>query len=245
MQTYDVQRERRPWLWHGVVDCVVTYYDFLEKRLAQPLPAFDAHREFVPNLPDAATRLSAPPPTARRSAVVVPLVVSQRPLPDVLLEVRSLGLRHHRGQISFPGGRIDEGEDAVTAALRELHEEVGIAPHDVAVLGMLTPLFIPPSNSAVVPVVGLLRSASNLTLSAHEVDEVISVPLEVLVDRASITTRKRDLYGSVADVAEWSVHHRVPLWGATAMMLNELVWITREYMDLGSPAGLDTNGLRR
>lgn len=228
-----------------MVDCVVTYFDFLAQRLLQPLPAFAAHREFVPNLPDAATRLSAPPPTARKSAVVVPLVVGRSPLPEVLLEVRSEGLRHHRGQISFPGGRMDEGEDAVTAALRELHEEVGIAPHDVAVLGMLTPLFIPPSNSAVVPVVGMVRSADELTLSADEVDEVITVPLEVLIDRASVTSRKRDLYGSVADVAEWRVHDRVPLWGATAMMLNELVWITREYLELDSPVGLGANGMQR
>lgn len=226
-----------------MVDCSVLYVDFLEQRLTQPLPAFAAHREFVPNLPDAATRLSAPPPTARRSAVVVPLVVGQRPLPDVLLEVRSEGLRHHRGQMSFPGGRVDEGEDPISAAVRELHEEVGIPPHDVVVLGTLTPIYVPPSNSAVLPVVGLIRGIGELTLSTEEVEEVLTVPLDHLVDRASVTTRKRDMYGSVADVAEWRVHPRVPLWGATAMMLNELVWITREYLELHSPAGATSVGL--
>lgn len=209
----------------------MSYLDFLVRRLVQPLPAVAAHREFVPEMPGAAERLAGAPATARRSAVLIPLVFGQRPLPDVLLEVRSEGLRHHRGQISFPGGRLDEGEDAVEAALRELGEEVGIARHNVVVLGELTPLYIPPSNSAVMPVVGALRDVDGIVLSTDEVAEVLTVPLEYFMDASTVQLRSRELYGFTVDVPEWGVHHQVPLWGATAMMLNELVWITREYVE--------------
>ncbi|RPI68420.1 MAG: CoA pyrophosphatase, partial [Ignavibacteriae bacterium] len=103
----------------------------------------------VPYAPDVELRLKNPPATARKSAVLVPLLIREGGLPDVMFTLRSDTLRSHSGQISFPGGRMDEGEDAVTAALREMQEETGVEPESVMVLGALSDLYIPPSNSAV------------------------------------------------------------------------------------------------
>jgi 8-oxo-dGTP pyrophosphatase MutT (NUDIX family) len=204
------------------------FISFLGQRLAAPLPGIHAHREFVPDLPDAAIRLREAPPTARKSAVLVPLILGHGPLPEVLLEVRSESMRNHRGQISFPGGRLDDGEDAERAALRELEEEVGIPASDVIVLGRLTPVFIPPSNSAVVPIVGVVRQADDLVLSIAEVKETFRLGLQRILPPEARTVERWNLNGNSVDVPFWPVH-TTPLWGATAMILNELVWMTREY----------------
>lgn len=182
-------------------------------------------------MPDAETRLSGAPQGARQNAVLVPLIqMPDSELPHVLLQVRSEGMRHHRGQISFPGGRIEDGEDASTAALREMHEEMGIHADDISIIGHLTPLYIPPSNSAVTPVVGIVRSLNDLHLESSEVQETFTLPLANIVSPLHIQHAAWELYGQSVDVPHWSVHERIPLWGATAMILNELVWLIREYL---------------
>ena len=182
-------------------------------------------------MPDAESRLKGAPQGARQSAVLVPLIeMPDSELPHVLLQVRSEVMRHHRGQISFPGGRIEEGEDAVSAALREMHEEMGIRSESIVVLGHLTPLYIPPSNSAVTPIVAHVSSLDDLRLASAEVQEMFTLPLANIVSPVHIQRTAWELYGQTIDVPHWSVHERIPLWGATAMILNELVWLIREYL---------------
>lgn len=204
--------------------------DHIRERLAKPLPGFDAHRVFVPDMPESALRLAPPPADARRSAVLVPLIAEVIDDLRIVFTVRSESLRSHKGQISFPGGRIDEGEDVYTAALRELHEEIGVEPHDVTILGELTPLYIPPSNSAVTPVVALIKKTRAWVISEAEVTEVLDIPFASFLDATSISFTKQSLYGRLVDVPQWSIHPSVPLWGATAMILNELVWIVNDYI---------------
>lgn len=208
----------------------VDLIDFLRQRLTQPLPGTDAHRLMVPYAPDIELRIANPPDTARKSAVLIPLLFREGGLPDVLFTLRSETLRSHRGQISFPGGRLDEGEDAVTAAIRELHEETGIEPQDVVVLGTLSNLYIPPSNSAVTPVVGLVRRPDEYRISEAEVREIFDIPLSRFLDPAFVSSHQRELHGMTIDVPHWPVHSDVPLWGATAMMMSELVLLVREFI---------------
>lgn len=204
---------------------------YLRTRLAEPLPGRAAHRELIPAVPDAEERLKGAPPEARQSAVVVPLLVRTHALPSVLFTLRSEALRSHRGQISFPGGRVDEGESTHEAALRELHEETGVTPEDVVVLGTLSPIYIPPSNSAVTPYVAMLRPPDRYEISEREVTEIFDVPLTNFTDTRSLRSGRRTIGGVTVDVPQWHIHPSVPLWGATAMILNELVWLTREYLE--------------
>lgn len=182
---------------------------------------------------DTRIRLSPPPPTARISAVVVPLVVrptgSATDLPDVLFTLRSENLRSHKGQISFPGGRVDADEAPRDAALREIEEEIGIQRNEVDVLGSLTDLYVPPSNSAIVPFVARVVEPDVYVVSEAEVQEVFTVPLQVLIDEGSVRTAPRTLNGVTVDVPYWDVHANVQLWGATAMILNELLCLVKEY----------------
>lgn len=203
--------------------------DYLRDRLQGPLPGLEAHRTFVPDIPDAITRLLPPPPHAKRSAVIVPIVVDENMEHRIVFTVRSENLRSHKGQISFPGGRLDEGEDETTAALRELHEEIGIDPSDVIILGGLSPLYIPPSNSAVTPLVGVLRNNGPWVMSEDEVSEVLDIPLTTFLQPNSIRYEQRMLQGRNVDVPQWHIHPTIPLWGATAMILNELLWLVNEF----------------
>lgn len=203
-------------------------YQWLEDRLRQPLPGAAAHRELVPAMPDVESRLKGAPPSAKQSAVVIPLLQTDRILPDVMFTLRSEQMRSHRGQISFPGGRCDEGEDAITTALRELQEETGVANGNVKILGVMSSIFIPPSNSAVTPVLALI-TPQPYVISELEVREIFHVPLDFFLNPASLEFHQRDLFGGMALVPQWNVKKDVPLWGATAMMLNELVALMREY----------------
>ncbi|GIV53856.1 MAG: coenzyme A pyrophosphatase [Candidatus Kapaibacterium sp.] len=192
---------------------------FLERALRQTLPGWEAQQRMMPRFPDGQVRDVTPPANARKSAVAV--VIGSSPEPSVLLTLRSTRLGHHRGQLSFPGGRIEDGETASEAALRELWEEVGIARTHVRVLGKLSPFYTPPSNSAIEPVVMVCADRLECMLNYDEVEEAFWVSLEELL--GSAVERIWELpYGTMI-VPQWLVHPRVPLWGATAVILSELL----------------------
>lgn len=128
----------------------------------------------------------------------------------------------HSGQIAFPGGRREGEETLQTTALRETHEEIGIAPDRIEVLGALSPLFVWVSNHLVQPFVGRVLGPLELTLCEREVAEVIAVPLTRL--RAA-RYRGAELM-TLARGRAWAPYFALPtarLWGASAMMLAELV----------------------
>ena len=130
-------------------------------------------------------------------------------------------LRRHAGEISFPGGRQDpQDADLITTALREAHEEIGLRPRDVAVLGALTPTPTIATNYAIHPYVGLIAPGQGWTLSPREVDGVLEVSLRDL--RAGFD-RRRLLRRGVPFRTEVYVVGAHLIWGATARILGELL----------------------
>jgi 8-oxo-dGTP pyrophosphatase MutT (NUDIX family) len=120
--------------------------------------------------------------TVRPSAVLAPFYELDGEL-RVVLTRRSWGLRSHTGEVSFPGGRVDEGESPPEAALREAHEEIRLDPADVEILGELDHLMTVTSRSFIVPHVALLRDVPELHPNPAEVDAVLHVPVhELLLD---------------------------------------------------------------
>jgi 8-oxo-dGTP pyrophosphatase MutT (NUDIX family) len=157
---------------------------------------------------------------AVHAAVLVPIVMRAQPM--VLLTQRTAHLANHSGQIAFPGGKVDAGDaDAAAAALREAHEEVGLDPGLVQVVGEL-PNYVTGSAFIVSPVIGLVAPTFELSLNAAEVDDVFEVPLEFLMNPANHRHHSLDWQGVRR---EWlSIPYRDDraerfIWGATAGML--------------------------
>jgi 8-oxo-dGTP pyrophosphatase MutT (NUDIX family) len=160
-----------------------------------------------------------PPPDARAAAVLVCFAEGTAG-PEVLLTERSRELRSHAGQISFPGGASDPGDDdPIDTALREANEEVGLDRDSVAVFGTLPALWLVPSNFAVTPVLGYWHDRHELDRSADEVNRILHEPLERLLEPANRFTvvHSTGWRGPAFDVGT-----PIPLWGFTAMVLSGL-----------------------
>jgi len=159
-----------------------------------------------------------PDPTfLKAAAVLVPIVTRPDEL-TVLFTRRTAHLKAHSGQISFPGGRIEEGDASEqAAALRETKEEIGIAGSSIEVLGRLAD-YHTRTGFRVTPVVGLVAVPFTLRVDAHEVDEVFEVPLSFLLDPANHQRHSREIQGR--QVQYYAIPYRdYYIWGATAGML--------------------------
>lgn len=164
--------------------------------------------------------------TLTPAAVLVPLLSRGNDL-TVLFTRRTDTLRRHAGQISFPGGRIDHTDlDAVTAALREAEEEIGLPATLVDVIGELDP-YETGTGYRIVPVVGAITAAFDLTPAPHEVAEVFEAPLGYLMNPANYVLDSIDIGGVARSYYRIDHgHHRI--WGATAGMLHNLALRLRD-----------------
>lgn len=183
-------------------------------------------------LPEAVREAGSDAGDTVEAAVLVPIVARPEGL-HVLLTQRTAHLRDHAGQVSFPGGRC-EPEDAtpVATALRESHEEVGIRPEQVEVLGRL-PEYFTSTGFRVTPVVGLVTPPLNLSLDDFEVADVFEPPLAFFLDAANYRRERREYRGVLREY--WAVPwQEYFIWGATAGMLVSL----RECLLQARPARL-------
>jgi 8-oxo-dGTP pyrophosphatase MutT (NUDIX family) len=162
-------------------------------------------------------------PGARHSAVLVALAPSDRGV-EVLLTRRSMDMRTHRGEISFPGGRLDPGETASEAALREAHEEVGLDPALVSVEGELEHLNTIVSRSYIVPVVASLAAPVDVLPASPEVDRVLWVPLG---EFTRPDTYRSERWGTPPTdrLLHFFELDDETVWGATASIIVQLLTI--------------------
>ena len=155
--------------------------------------------------------------TLTPAGVLIPII--DRPAgPALLLTQRAAELKHHAGQVSFPGGRMEEHDENIeVTALRETREEIGIPQRAVTVLGYLRPM---PTITgyAVTPVVGLVDSAVEFELDHTEVEYVFEVPLTFLLDTRNKKMVTRDVDGRMATLAEFH-YDGERIWGATAFII--------------------------
>lgn len=171
-------------------------------------------------------RLENPPPVSleldesRAAAVLVPLYVDAGQL-WVVLTKRADSLSSHRGQIAFPGGRLEEGEDAWTAALRESQEEIGLEPKKVLRLGTLDTARTP-SGYHIVPCVGVVPFPLDTVLNRDEIDEVFPVPIAALANPAMVEDRAVMIDGVRRMMRVYHVGRRT-IWGFTAKVLENLL----------------------
>lgn len=177
--------------------------------------------------PDVRARVRAAlPQQSVAAAVLVPLVERGDGL-SVLLTQRAANLRDHGGQISFPGGRIESRDaGAWHAALREAHEEIGLAPQSVEFAGFL-PDHLIVTGYRVTPVVGFVNPEYQLRIDSSEVHEAFEVPLDFLFDAANHRPRLRKM-GDI-EVTFYDIPYgKRNIWGATAAMLMTLRRLVHE-----------------
>ena len=165
--------------------------------------------------------IQPPPGTSLRPAAVL-LAVWLRPEgARLILTKRSSHLKHHPGQIAFPGGKVDAGDAGPeAAALRESQEEIGLDPARVTILGTL-PLHQTVTGFSITPFIGLIRTDFTPVPEAGEVEEVFTVPLSHVLDPVMFSVQRRRWMG------EWRRYYAVPygpyyIWGATARILRGL-----------------------
>ncbi|MFL6721542.1 MAG: CoA pyrophosphatase [Sphingomonas sp.] len=148
------------------------------------------------------------------------IAVTDRPDPGVILTVRREHLRTHAGQIAFPGGRVDPGEDALRAALREAHEEILLDPAAVEVIGAIEP-YRTVTGYVVTPVLGMIPPGLPLEPHEHEVADWFEAPLSFLLDPANQHRRSALFQGQTRHYYEILWNDR-RIWGATAAMIVNL-----------------------
>lgn len=154
----------------------------------------------------------------REAAVLV--AITDRPEPGLLLTERHSGLRNHAGQVAFPGGRIDPGETATEAALREAWEELGIDPAAPRIVGEIDH-YRTVTGFGVTPVVAVVPPDLALTPNPQEVDDWFEPPLAFLLDPANHQDRSATFRGAERRFVEIEWNGR-RIWGATAAMLVNL-----------------------
>jgi len=156
----------------------------------------------------------------RQAGVLVPIQASECGL-RVVLTKRSSALRHHPGQVAFPGGKVERGDrDAVEAAQREAYEEIGLKPGNVEIIGLL-PYHETVTSFRITPVIGRIIGDFQPSPRRGEVEEVFTVPFSHIADPASYSVQSRNWRG------QRRYYYIVPygpyyIWGATARILRVL-----------------------
>lgn len=198
----------------------------LRERLSGTLPGLEAQLRFMPTPTRTGWKPGEFPSDARLAAGLLLLYPGERGA-SIALTVRASGLSRHAGQVSLPGGATDPGETLAQAALREAHEEIGVDPASVRVLGQLTPVHVLVSGFTLHPIVGITYERPSFAPAAHEVEEVIEVWVEDLQDASRIRQGTRTREGLAIEYPYFDLMgHQV--WGATAMVLGEFICVLQQ-----------------
>lgn len=169
-------------------------------------------------LPDLRNDARFAPAIIRPAAVLI--AVTDRADPGVILTHRPETMRAHPGEVAFPGGKLDPGEDAVAAAIREAHEELSISPSDIKIIGA-SDRFVTGTGYDVTPVLGLVPPDLPLAPNPAEVSAWFEAPLRYLFDPAHHVAKKTRFRGDLRPYLEieWQDHR---IWGITAAIIANL-----------------------
>lgn len=206
------------------------FITFLKNRIEAPLPGRAAQKKMLPvPVKEVNGRKLTAPDHASPSSVLIPIFKDNEGNINVILTLRTNGIRHG-GQISFPGGRSEQNEEPLETALRETHEEIGLPPNKVNVIGSITSFYLQHTNNLIHPFIGYLDKKPKLTRNPNEVKEIITVGLNALASEDNLINERWDLKHNSFDVPYWDIHE-VPLWGATAMIMSEFIELYKEFLE--------------
>ena len=200
---------------------------YLVEKLQEDLPGRFAHLEAAPSRRMDFTKEELL--EARKSGVLVLFYVKEEE-PHIVLMQRPQYDGTHSGQVSFPGGKQEDSDrDIEHTALREANEEVGVVEEDVEVIGKLTEVYIPVSKFNVSPVVGFIDYHPKFNIDNHEVEELIELKLSDLTNTTTLETSRIKLRNNTVLKAPSFMFNQKVVWGATALMLNELRHVLKDW----------------
>ena len=194
----------------------------IQGALNRPLPGASTHRLLAPR-PRHGWDPGKIPLEAKSAAALVLLFPLSEEV-HTLLTVRGDHLSQHAGQVSFPGGRLEPNETVRDAVLRESHEEVGLDPRRVRLIGELSPLYIPASGFALFPVIGIADSRPKFLSKTTEVKRILEIPMSTLIGSEDLHLGYRVYKNDSYRVPYFNVEDE-RVWGATAMILGELLTV--------------------
>lgn len=203
------------------------FIEFLKKELLKDRPGTEVQWEMASSDRMIRNFPRTPGPDARVAAVLILLYPDKGAIHTLFMQ------RHnyegvHGGQISFPGGKTEPSDiDIIHTALREAEEETGVDKSTISVIGTLTPLFIPVSNMIVTPVVGWTKEKPAFVHQPEEVVYLIEAELKRFLDPEIIKIKPFEIRRENIDIRYFDYDGHV-IWGATAMILNELLAIIRK-----------------
>jgi 8-oxo-dGTP pyrophosphatase MutT (NUDIX family) len=199
-----------------------TFIAALQHDLQQPLPGRTAQFHMAPQPRPGAEMDETSHPNARKSSVLL-LFYPYAATVYFPLILRPTYPGVHSGQVSLPGGGFEAGDgDLIRTALREAHEEIGVDPAQVSILGQLSTLYIRPSNNLVLPVVGWSAERPTFIPDPREVALLVEASLLEFLNPANRRTEVWELQNRTANVPLFGIQDQI-IWGATAMILGELL----------------------
>ena len=167
----------------------------------------------------------------RKAAVMALFYPDANEVTQLLLILRKTYKGVHSNQVGFPGGKEEKEDNGLlTTALRETHEEVGVHPLDVKIVKKLSTIYIPPSNFVVQPYLGLYPQPRPFVKQESEVESLLEVPITDFLNENNLITRKLSTsYAMEIEVPAFELNGHV-VWGATAMMLNEIKELVKQVL---------------
>ncbi len=204
-----------------------SFPEILKAELQKPLPGTEVQVQMAP--PDRLLKHFPRLPQADSTVAAVLIILYQHIDSFYTVFIQRPDYEGvHSGQISFPGGRKEpEDTDIIKTALREANEEVGVNLSKISVIGTLTPLFIPVSKTIVTPVIGWTNKRPEFKIQEEEVVYLIEGDLKTFLDPSIIKIKRFEILGEMRDIKYFDYNGHV-IWGATAMILNELLEIIKK-----------------
>ncbi len=193
-------------------------------ELKSELPGLSSHIKMTPYQRKSAKEAIDSNLNPRIAAVLILIYQKDESIFFVLIKRKDYD-GHHGGQVSFPGGKKENGETIKETALRETEEEIGIEKDSISILGTLSQVYIPPSNFLITPFIGYINHVPHFKIQEREVEYIIEVPIEQLLKESNVKIKKIPLtkYAKVnieMEAPYFELNKQI-VWGATALVLSE------------------------
>ncbi len=197
--------------------------EHIARLLKSDLPGIKSHQKMVP--PGRKLLVGTPELDQMQYSSVLLLLFPYNGEVYTCLIKRTAAMKNHPGQISLPGGRIEDGESPETTALREAEEEVGISPLDVRLLGRLSELYVQVSRFTIFPYVGWVDYKPDFVLNEEEAEKLILFPIQRFQEHLEVKYKMLNTSSGLLNVPYYPFEGEV-IWGATAMILTEFFDLT-------------------